>query len=215
MTVFVRRAGAFAAVGTVAVAAPALGRYAAVPFLAVAGLAAFVLREGPLFELFARPGDRQDGTLYGLAGFSLGAAGLALLVTMPVFGMPAGVFVATVLLLVYGNLGEMLVLEYRKSAALGTLGFGLLGAAGAGAGLAVADAAGVATAPPPALGAFLIAAGTVLAGLLRSVLFARDDPLVLLTVGLLLWFLAALADPPTLERVAVSLGVVLAFGAVA
>ena len=74
----VRRAAAFALVGSLSLAAPVLGPAAFVPFAAIGLLAALVIDGGPLFDLFARPGDHEDRTLYGLAGFSLATTGLAL-----------------------------------------------------------------------------------------------------------------------------------------
>ena len=109
MTSTLRRAGGFAAVGTLALAAPELGRAAAAPFAVVALLAAFVVDEGPVFELFARPQDRRDGRLNGLAGFALAATGLAVLATAPRESMPTPVFAATVLVVAYGNVGARAV----------------------------------------------------------------------------------------------------------
>jgi uncharacterized protein (TIGR00297 family) len=210
-----RRAGAFAAVGTLSLAAPALGRLSAVAFLAVAGLAAFGIREGPLFELFARPGDHRDGKLYGLAGFALAATGLAILATLPVrVQMPIPVFVAAVLLLSYGNLGDRLARARTRADIVSTLGFSALGFAAGVAGIAIAVAVGDTTFPGAGTVVFLAASGVLLAALLRTVLFERDDPLVMLSTGLLLWFLWTLsaADGPALTSVGVALGVTLALG---
>jgi len=208
----VRRAGAFAAVGTLALATPALGRYAPVAFLAVAGLAAFGIREGPLFELFARPGDRRDGKLYGLAGFALAATGLALLATLPVrVQMPLPVFVAAVLLLSYGNLGDRLARSKTRADVVSTLGFGGLGFVAGAVGIYGAAAVGGTPTPPAGKIVFLSASGVLLAALLRTVLFERDDPLVMLSTGLLLWFLWLL-EVPDLPVVAAALGGTLLLG---
>jgi uncharacterized protein (TIGR00297 family) len=211
----VRRAGAFAAVGTLALAAPAMGQLSAVAFLAVAGFAAFGVREGPVFELFARPGDRRDGKLYGLAGFALAATGLALLATLPVrVQMPLPVFVAAVLLLSYGNLGDRLARARSRADVVSTVGFGVLGFVGAALGLTAAAVVGDAAMPDPGPVVFLAASGVLLAALLRAVLFERDDPLVMLSTGLLLWFLWMLSagNGPTLMAVGVALTVTLALG---
>ena len=85
MTGTVRRAGAFAAVGTLAVVVPAATGFRSLELVTVAAIAPFVLvaalgvtvidQNSRLFDLFARPGDYEDGKLYGLAAFSLAAAG--------------------------------------------------------------------------------------------------------------------------------------------
>ncbi|MFT4963143.1 MAG: hypothetical protein ACI9PP_000409, partial [Halobacteriales archaeon] len=70
---------------------------------ALVALLAFVVDEDTVgFEVFARPGDREDGRLYGLLGFSLAATGLGVLTVYGDF--PTETFVGTVLLLGYGNL---------------------------------------------------------------------------------------------------------------
>lgn len=211
MTDTVRRAGAFAAVGTYALVAPLLNQGAAIPFLAIAALAAFVISDGPLFELFARPGDHQESRLFGLAGFTLAAAGLALLATMPVFGLPIPVFVGAVLLVAYGNLAEMLIRDRRPSPGLATVGFGVGGFVGAAAGLYVWRNAPSTVFDLPSI-LFLASAGVLLAALLRSVLFGRDDPLVMLSAGLLTWLLSDLMADVHMQGVLSALAVTLLLG---
>jgi uncharacterized membrane protein len=212
----VRRAGAFAAVGTLALAVPALGRFAVVAYLAVAAVAAFGVREGLVFELFARPGDRKDGKLYGLAGFALAATGMAFLATMmPVNAqMPVPVFVAAVLLLSYGNLGDRLVRSRTRADVVSTLGFGALGFAGGAVGIVAATVGGGTETPGAGTVVFLAASGVLLAALLRTVLFERDDPLVMLSTGLLMWLLWAFAaaTAPGPFQVGVALAVTLGLG---
>ena len=81
VTSTVRRAAAFAVVGLLSVTVPlaegledpALATVvAAGPYLLVALLALTVLSEGPLFELFARPGDRRRLVAAGLINRSGG-----------------------------------------------------------------------------------------------------------------------------------------------
>ncbi|HMB51646.1 MAG TPA: DUF92 domain-containing protein, partial [Natronoarchaeum rubrum] len=100
MTSTVRRAGAFAAVGTLAVLAAATPAAAVAAFVAVAGAAA-TITDGPAFELFARPGDRRDERLKGLVGFAVAAALLGGFAA--VGDLPTRVFVGTVVLYAYGN----------------------------------------------------------------------------------------------------------------
>jgi len=211
VTSSLRRAGGFALVGTLSLAAPSLGPAAAAPFAAVAVLAAFGIDEGPLFELFARPGDRRDGRLNGLAGFSLAATVLALLATVPRTPMPLSVFVAAVLVLSYGNLGSKLVAETSSDPFLQAAGFVVGGFAAGGVGqAAVANVTGDALVLPTF--AFLAASGALVAALFRSVLYERDDPLVMLSTGLTLWLLAVLVtDVPPVE-VGAALAVTIALG---
>lgn len=218
MTSTVRRAAAFALVGSLAVAVPvfatiddpALATVAtAGPFLAIAAFALSVDEDSVAFELFARPGDRRDGKLYGLAGFSLAAAGLAILSVG--FGMPHHVFVGTVLLVSVGNLGGQLVRQVSTERVLATAGFVVAGAAAATVGQLVAARISVLPTSLPRV-AFLAASGALLAALLRAVLFQRDDPLVMAVVALLLWLFANLTGEISTTRIAVALGVTVLLG---
>jgi uncharacterized protein (TIGR00297 family) len=208
VTSTLRRAGGFAAVGTLALAAPELGRAAAAPFAAVALLAAFVVDEGPLFDLFARPGDRRDGRLNGLAGFALAATGLAVLATAPRAAMPTSVFVAAVLVVAYGNLGARVAEWTGGGDARSAVGFAVGGSLGAFAGQAAVGAA-LASVPRAV---FLAAAGALSAALLRSMLYERDDPIVMLTTGMLLWLFDAISAGVATREVGVALAVTVAFG---
>jgi len=214
----VRRAAAFAVVGTLALAVPTLGRveepaYATVaaagPFLTVAAVALTVDTDSRVFDLFARPGDRRDGKLYGLAGFALAGAGLSIVTVA--FGMPGYVFVATVLLVAYGNLGDQLVGLFHSERVLVTAGFVTVGFLAATAGQLVATWLLGSIAPLPVV-VFLAASGALLGALLREVLFRRDDPLVMAVVGILLWLFATLPIEITTIRVAVALGVTVVLG---
>jgi len=215
-----RRAGAFAAVGALSLLAPVLaGRYpqgvvtvaVTAPFLVIAAVALYGVDDGVLFDLFAVPGDRRAGRLYGLAGFALAAAGLGLLTAQ--FGMPPGVFVASVLLVSIGDLGQRLAGRFDAEV-VPIAGFVVVGALGGGAGFAVAGALDASTVAP-ALAAFLVVAGAHLAALERTILFERDDPLVMLSVGLALWPFTdlALTVPPV--RLVVGLALSVGFGALA
>jgi uncharacterized protein (TIGR00297 family) len=218
VTSTVRRAGAFALVGSLAFAVPvfatidepALATVAtAGPFLVVAAFALSAGQDTTVFKLFARPGDRRDGKLYGLAGFSLAAAGLAILTVG--FGMPSHVFVGTVLLVAFGNLGAQAVRLWTAERVLATAGFVVLGAATAVTGqFLAATLAGFA--PEPSRLAFFGASGALLAALLRAVLFQRDDPLVMAVVAMLLWLFTNLTGDISTTRIAVALGVTVALG---
>lgn len=217
MTSTLRRAGGFAAVGTLSLAAPALGAAAAIPFAVIAVLAAFVVDKGPVFELFARPGDRQDGRLNGLAGFTLAATGLALLATVPRLAMPpqqampTSVFVAAVLILAYGNVGEKAVSARIDDPFAAVAGFTVVGfLAGTLGQYAVQTVTSASVDLPTA--SFLAATGALVAALLRSVLYERDDPLVMLSVGLLLWFFTQLVLDIAAVGVVLGLAVTVVLG---
>ena len=227
MTSNVRRAAAFVAVGALSLLAPvAVGRasplaaaaIATVPFVLVAGVALYVVEEGPLFDLLARPGDYEERRLYGLAGFALAAAGLAILATR--FGLPVETFVAGVAVLAVGNLAKESIRAAVDSVDpfVATTGFavggtlaGVVGFLGGGA--VAADATGAFGPVEPVL--FLAAAGALFAALLRSMLFERDDPLVLLSVTLFLWGLVELDPAVAPTRVLVGLAASVFFGYVA
>jgi uncharacterized protein (TIGR00297 family) len=218
VTSTVRRAGAFALVGSLAFAVPVFATieepaFATVatagPFLVVAAFALSVSRGSTAFELFARAGDRRDGKLYGLAGFALAAAALAIATVG--FGMPSHVFVGTVLLVSFGNLGAQVTRLWTTERVLATAGFVVAGAVAAAVGQFVA-AALVGIAADVARLAFLAASGALLAALLRSVLFQRDDPLVMAVVALLLWLFTNLTGDISTTRIAVALGVTVVLG---
>jgi len=210
VTTRVRRAAAFAAVSTLSLAAPAVGSATAIAFGLVA-VAALSITDGPVFELFARPADRQSGRLDGLAGFAFAATGLALLSSL--LGLPTRTFVASLLVVGYGNLAQQAAWEYDADELQRTGAFvvgGLLAAAVGQAVVLELDGPGVAGLVPEI--AFLAASGALAAALLRSVLFARDDPLVLLSVAFLLWLFADLAVAVTAQNVAVAIAVTALFG---
>ena len=190
-------------------AAPALGRAAFAPFAAVALLAAFVITDGRLFDLFARPDDRREGQLNGLTGFALAAAGLAILSTE--IGLPTGLFVAAVLVLAYGNLGKRLVAETSDNPFLGVAGFAAGGSA-AGVGGQVAVASLTSSSILLARFAFLAVAGTLVAALFREMLFERDDPVVMLSTGLLLWLFDGLAAGVGTVEVVAGVAITVALG---
>ena len=210
MTQRVRRAAAYAVVSTLSLAAPVLEWAGPLVFAAIA-VGALVLTDGPLFDLFARPGDRQVGRLHGLAAFAFAATGLTLMAS--VLGMPTSVFVAAILLVGYGNLAEQAAAEVGYEPILRTTAFVAAGFLAAFAGqVFVLTMRGTAVSAYFPEIAFLAASGALLAGLLRSVLFVRDDPLVLLSVALLLWLFADLMVAVTFTSIVVAIVVTALFG---
>ncbi|XVH32160.1 DUF92 domain-containing protein [Haloferacaceae archaeon DSL9] len=211
MTKRLRRTGAFAAIAVLSLAAPALGPATAVPFAAIALLAAFVIRDGPVFELFARPGDHRDRRLYGLAAFTLAIAGLALLATMNGVSMPPGAFAAAVFVVAFGALGEQAVRERTTQPFLVVTGFVVAGfVAALAAQTAVAAQLGSAVSPTQFVSLAIV--GALTGALLRELLYARDEPIVLLAVGLVLWFFAQLLGPVGAVELVAALVVTVALG---
>ncbi|PSQ49396.1 DUF92 domain-containing protein [Halobacteriales archaeon SW_6_65_15] len=215
MTTRVRRAAGYAAVATLSLAAPVLGWATAAAFGAIA-VGALSVTEGPVFELFARPADRQEGRLHGLAAFAFAATGISLLASFA--GLPNRVLVASVLVVGYGNLAQQAAWEFDAEPIVRTGAFvgGALLAAVAGQVTALTVENAAVTSILPEI-VFLAASGALLAGLLRSVLFFRDDPLVMLSVAFLLWLFADLtatgsAVTVTVEGVAVAIAVTALFG---
>ncbi|CCQ32342.1 conserved hypothetical membrane protein (DUF92) [Halorhabdus tiamatea SARL4B] len=178
------------------------------PFFLLAGSLHFV-ESGVVFELFARPGDRRDGRLYGLAGFSLAIAALVLLSLQ--FKMPVAVPVAATMSLAIGNVGAHLVRAASDERIAGTAGF-VTGGFLAGIGGFVLSGSITGAFPSFPEIAFLAASGALLAALLRSMLFERDDPLVILSVGLLLWLFSDLAISITATGIAIALAITVALG---
>jgi uncharacterized protein (TIGR00297 family) len=219
----VRRAVGFFLVGAIGLIAPLLDGHADETLAAVGTVAPFVLvavvalvsREGRLFETFAHEGDREEGRLYGLASFALAVAGLAILTVG--FDLPTTGFVAAVFVFTTGNLAQDLLARRIPGAVAGTTAFAAVGTLGGVASMSVAGLLGAAT-PSPPLAVFVAASGALLGALIRSALYIRDDSLVLLSGGLVIWLLIELeagTPGPSLGRVAAGLALTVALGYVA
>jgi uncharacterized protein (TIGR00297 family) len=211
------REGGFAAVAAIALASPLLGRATALPFLLVAGAAAFVVDDGPLFDLFARPPDRRHGRLYGLAGFSLAAAVFAFLATAPQgnpeFGMGLPAFAATVFGVAVGNVGAQAVREIRPEPFLVSSSFSVAAfLAAVFAQLVVAMLDGTALTLPAF--AFNAALAALVGALTRSLLFEGDDAAVVFTVGAVLLVFDVLDPAVHVSDVALAIGIAVGLGAV-
>lgn len=218
MTTAVRRAAAFALVGCLAlvgpwvlgVREPAVATVAAIaPFLLVAVFALTVSPDSALFELFARPADRRNGALFGLAGFALAAAALATLTVG--FGMPEHVYVGAIFLVAFGNLAGQVIRGYVYEQIRTTAGFvaGGFVAAFLGQVLTVSMTGSSVDGP---LVAFLAASGALFAALLHQLLFYRDDALVVVAVALVLWLFASLPLEISTTRITVAILVTVVLG---
>ncbi|RRJ28167.1 DUF92 domain-containing protein [Halocatena pleomorpha] len=174
-----------------------------IPFLAVTALS-LITTHGRLFDLFAFPADHEEGRLYGLASFCFVTAGLTVFALQFELSLPA--FVASVFLLVYGNLAEKAARQSMTDPFVLTTVFagaafcmGIIGQ--------VLTMSILGTSLSLSLVVFLGASGSLLAALLRSMLFDRDDPIVLLSVAFALWLFADL--PISLDRIHVVGGLCL------
>lgn len=207
MDSIVRRAAAFAAVSMLALATPVVGALAAVPFalLAVVGR---TLTDGVFFDLFAGPDDRVAGELRGLVGFALAATALALFAALT--GLPDAVFVVTVLLLGFGNLGEAVVRARRDVPEFRAGGF--VGAGGVAAIVGLGVAAAITGVPVDAAVIFLAVVGALLAALLRAAFGRGEDPAVMVSVALGLWLLSGLGISVTAIGLAAATAVAGGFG---
>jgi len=218
VTSTVRRAGAFALVGALSLAVPLMDRLfarpvatvtAGAPFLAIAAVALSLSDESATFELFARSGDRRDGRLYGLAGFTLAIAVLSAFGTYAGLSIPA--FVASVIVLSGGNLAAHAARD-RGVEPFGAMTAFVTGSllAGAGGYLAAAAILDQPTVLPQVV--FLAATGALIGALVRSMLFERDDPIVLLAISLLLWLFADLSISVSATGITAALAVTIALG---
>lgn len=205
---FLPRAGTFAALATASLAVAVAPWGTVAVFLAAALLAAAV-PEGRVFDALSTAVDEDDGRLRTLVAFALTGAALGTLV--PAIGLPAPAYVAAMLAVGYGDLGRRAVEAIRPGPVPATAGFVFAGGAAAILGqvlLAVTEGAPGLT--PRML--FLAASAAFLGALLRSVLYARNDPLVLGFTTLLLWLMADLAVGVGWRAVGVAIGVSLLFG---
>lgn len=201
----------FAALCTLSLAVPLVEPRVAAAVAGVVLLGAYVITDGPLFDLLAYPGDYEDSRLYGLITFVLAAVALGLMATAA--SMPIAVFVGTILLVGYGNLGAQLVRLRTDTDVVRVGGFCLAALAAAVAGQALTHSlTGDAVASALPLVVFLAASGAFFAALLRDVLLPSDDPIIVLSVGLLLWLLAELEPTIGTGEIVIALAVTVAFG---
>ncbi len=211
----VSRAGALAVIGALSVLAPMIGAGTALLF-AVIGLAALLTPEDTrLFKRLADPHDRKSGRLRTLGGFVLAIAVLAVLGTVDAFGLSAVVFAMAVLLVTFGQAGEVAVRSRGATPFASMLGFLAAGILGGLSGYGIFYLLPpVDPAEPPALALFLVVVGVIAAGLYRSELM-REDPIEIVGVGLLLWFFAGIGVAVDATVVLVAVLVTLALGLVA
>ena len=220
-----RRASVFAAIAALAVGSPTLGEATVVPFLAVAGIAFFGIREGPLFETLALPGDREDGRLYGVVAFALAMSGLALFATIPGEPLPYGAFVAAALVVGVGRLGRAIVATRSDAEFPLVTGYLIVGATAAVVGQTLVATQLVLGVDPTAIDAvstavmsdlptfvFLGSVAALTAGLIRSLVYDRDAHLTVVIVAFVTWAFVLLDPAVSAVGIAAALGVTVALG---
>ncbi len=211
MTAPVWRAGAFAVLSALSLVLPLFGPESALLLAAVLILGALIVTDGRLFDLLAYPDDYEDGRLYGVIAFVFGAGILGLFTTT--FSMPVFVLVGTIFLVGYGNLAERLARQRFehgvRSVAAFCVGGAVAGVIGQITTLTILGDS-LESALPAVL--FLAASGVLLAALLRDVLLLYDDPVIMLSVGLLLWLLAELETAIGPVEILAALAVTIALG---
>jgi uncharacterized protein (TIGR00297 family) len=217
VTAEIERAVGYLLVGSLALVAPVLDGRADASLAAVGTIAPFALvaigalvtTDGPAFEFFAREADREDGRLYSLGSFSLALTALAVLFVA--LGLPLAAFLAAVFTLTIGNLAQRLVESVIPTPIVGASSFVVAGTlAGIGAVLVAGELGS--TVPPLAALAFATASGALVGALVRSTLSPLDDPIVVLSVGLVIWFLLGLEIVPGVQRLAIGVVVTVALG---
>ena len=220
-----KRASVFAAVAALAALTPALGDAAVVPFVAVAGLLFFGVREGEWFDTLALPGDREEERLLGIGAFAVSLAGLAAVATFPRVPLPAGAFAAAALSVGGGRLGRALARGRTDDEFPLVTGYLVGGGVAAVLGqvvAAVAGGPGVDGAPlGAAVGALLAAipgfaflgAVTVLtAALVRSLVYARDAHITVVLAAIVAWGFTTLDPTVSAIGIVVALGVTVGLG---
>lgn len=184
--------------------------WGAVAFFLAVALVAATITDGAVFDALSTPVDVEDGRLRTVISFALTGGALAALV--PAIDLPSQVYVATMLAVGFGDLGRRGVDAIRPGPVPRTAGFVFLGGAAAIFGQVLfAIAVGEPVLTPSML--FVGASGAFLGALLRSILFARNDPLVLGFMTVLLWLLASLSTGVGWETVAIAIGISMLFGA--
>lgn len=217
MTGDISRAVGYLLVGSLAFVAPVLEGRVDDTLAAVGTVSPFVLlatialasKRGPMFEFFARHGDRKAERLYSLASFALAVCALAVL--FAALDLPLAAFVASVFVLTAGNLGQRLAAARVPAPIVSAAAFCVLGTAAGVAAVFVAGALG-GTVPARETVVFATASGAIVGAIVRATLSPFDDTSVLLSVALVVWFLLVLAPVSGPTPVAVGLAATVALG---
>ncbi len=204
----------FAAIAAFSTVAPALGAAAAAPFLLVAGVLFFGVREGPWFEVLALPGDREDQRLYGVVAFSLAIAGLAIFASVPGEPLPYVAFTAAALAVGGGRLGRELVRRRSDGEFPLVTGYLVVGTAAALAGqiLVLLQTGTVPVDEGLPVVVFIASAASLSAALVRSLVFDRDAHITVITVALIVWGFTVLVPTVTVAEIVGALVVTVALG---
>ena len=217
MTGDVQRAVGYLLVGSLALLAPLLAGRVDATLAAVGTVAPFVLlatialasTDGPVFEFFARRGDREEERLYSLASFALAVCALAVLFVA--LDLPLVAFVAAVFVLTAGNLGQLLAFSRTGAPIVGAAAFVAFGTVAAVGAVYTAGELGGPVPPFPTV-LFVTASGAIVGAIVRATLSPSDDSSALLSTALVVWFLSGLDPVAGIVPVAVGLGATVALG---
>jgi len=213
----VQRAVGYLLVGSLALLAPLLAGRVDATLAAVGTVAPFVLlatialasTDGPVFEFFARRGDREEERLYSLASFALAVCALAVLFVA--LDLPLVAFVAAVFVLTAGNLGQLLAFSRTGAPIVGAAAFVAFGTVAAVGAVYTAGELGGPVPPFPTV-LFVTASGAIVGAIVRATLSPSDDSSALLSTALVVWFLSGLDPVAGIVPVAVGLGATVALG---
>jgi len=213
----VQRAVGYLLVGSLALLAPLLAGRVDATLAAVGTVAPFVLlatialasTDGPVFEFFARRGDREEERLYSLASFALAVCALAVLFVA--LDLPLVAFVAAVFVLTAGNLGQLLAFSRTGAPIVGAAAFVAFGTVAAVGAVYTAGELGGPVPPFPTV-LFVTASGAIVGAIVRATLSPSDDSSALLSTALVVWFLSGLDPVAGIVPVAIGLGATVALG---
>ena len=217
MTEDLQRAVGYLLVGSLTFIAPlVVGRVGStvaavgtvVPFAVLAAVA-LASTGGPVFEFFARDGDREEERLYSLASFALAVCALAVLFVG--LGLPLAAFIAAVFVLTAGNLGQLLAASRVPVPIVAAAAFTTSGTVAGVGSVSLAGELGGAV-PGTATVLFVTASGAITGALIRATLSPSDDSSVLLSTALVIWFLLWLDPVAGITPVAAGIVVTVLLG---
>lgn len=202
-----------AGIGSLALLAPALEWITAVLFAGIAGTIAGWARLGQQ-NVARSSNDDLDRVHVAVLGFALAVTALAILATVPGFGYPTSVFVLTVFIVGFGTLGAAISRQHVTGVISDVPGFVFAGAVAGALGIGILRIFSI---PVPDLSTslFLTTTGALIGGLCRFEFHARDHPVTLMTVGLLLWVFIEVGVTSSLQFVTLALVVTAGLGIIA
>lgn len=211
----VRRTCSFFSVGLLSLLLPIIDEFlsitvASLTTAAIFGIIAIIVSTLNRVNQTGRYRVQKSGAkYYGLTGFAISAGAISLLV--PFTSLTSSAFVLAVFVITSGMIGSAVLIKYRTDPTLITSGFITAGTIG-GVGAAYVTHIGSEPTFTPAGMLFIAASAAILGALIRSILVVRDDAVVVLAVGILVWFLVWLEGAPGLDKVGIGITAAVALG---